>query len=336
MKALVTGGFGFIGSFLSQELYKGGWNVRILDMQDKIKSNIEFNHDKLDYVDGDILDYATVSESLKDIDLIIHLAAKHRFFGISENEFYKVNVDGTKTILEAMSQNGINNIIFYSSVAVYGDQPVPTDEKTKPQPNTLYGISKLEAEKLISNWVSENSDRNALIIRPTVVFGPRNKGNIYRLIRQIDKWLYIPVGKGENIKSVAYVGNLVAATLFLINKGFRGIEFYNYADEPHMSFNEIVGLIYKFFERSAPKFTLPVMPVLYGLKPFDFFARLSGKNFPVSIAIRKMNKTTHHLANKIRRAGFHQIFSLEDGLKQMIEWYKGNGKMDKIQVKGIE
>lgn len=332
-RALVTGGLGFIGGYLCRKLSKKRWKVRILDIRDKTK-DIAF--DGFDYISGDILDYSTVLEAMKGIDLVIHLAAKHRFFGISENEFYKVNVEGTKKILNAAAQVDIKNIIFYSSVAVYGDQSAPTNEQTELQPNTPYGITKLEAEKLIYKWASEGMNRNALIIRPTVVFGPRNKGNMYRLIRQIDRGLYIPIGSGKNIKSVAYVENLIDATVFLLDKGFRGAEVYNYADEPYMSFKEIVNLIYRFLGRSAPKLSLPLKPILIALKPFNFAAKIAGKTFPVTTAILKMNKSTYHTANKIRKATFQQTYSLEKGLTRMIEWYKSNRETERIQIEAEE
>ena len=329
MRVLITGGSGFIGSFLSHEMSRKGWQVRILDSNDASKGIPELTG--FDCIISDILDFHAVLDAMKDVDLVIHLAAKHRFFGISEAEFYRVNVEGTKNILNVASKAGIKNIIFYSSVAVYGDQAAPTDEQTEPQPGTPYGITKLEAEKLIYKWSSEAGGRNALIIRPTVVFGPGNKGNIYRLIRQIDKRLYIPVGNGDNIKSVAYVENLVAATLFLLDKGFKGVEVYNYADEPHMSFKEIVNLVYRLLKRPAPKFALPAKFILIALKPVGFMAKISGITFPVSDAIIKMNKSTHHTARKIRATGFKQMFTLEYGMRQMIEWYKDNKEPKKLQ-----
>lgn len=338
MRAFVTGGGGFIGSFLCEKLSRESWTIKILDIEKQSNSNIRPDNNKVEYVVGDILDYTTVSEAISDADLVIHLAAKHRFFGISEDEFYRVNVNGTKTILDAMTQRGIKNIIFYSSVAVYGDQHNPTDEKTIPCPNTPYGVTKLEAERLVNKWVSESVDRNALIIRPTVVFGPKNKGNMYRLIRQIDRRLFVPIGRGENIKSVAYVENLVDATLFLMNKGFKNIDIYNYADEPHKSFKEIVDLIYSNLGRSIHTFYLPAQLILAGLMPFDFISKMIGKDLPVTAAIRKMNKSTYHSARKIRDVGFRQKDSLEAGLKRMIEWYisNKNNREEKITCKEVE
>ncbi len=164
--------------------------------------------------------------------------------------------------------------------------------------------------------------RSALIIRPTVVFGPKNKGNVYRLIRQIDRHIFFPIGKGDNIKSTAYIENVVDATLFLINKGFDGAEVYNYVDEPAISFKEFTSLIYRLLGRSVPKYSLPVNLLLTAMAPLEFLLKVFKIDFPVNAAILKMNKATQHKANKIRNAGFQQTYSLEEGLTHTIEWYK--------------
>jgi len=324
MRALVTGGFGFIREFLRRRLSEKGWSVRVLDDANCAAKTPKETGSEFEYVVGDICDYDTVLEALKGVGVVVHLAAKHRFFGISEEEFYHVNVNGTRTILEAMRKAEIGGIIFYSSVAVYGSQSLPTDEETIPEPDTPYGTTKLEAEKLIREWTAEQPGRKALIIRPTVVFGPRNKGNMYRLIRQIDRRLFVPIGDGTNIKSVAYVENLADATMFLMEKGLRSVKTYSYADEPHMSFRSIVNCIYALFGRSAPIISLPVGPILAVLKPIDFAAGAVGVDFPVMLAIGKMNKSTHYTAGKIRHAGFKQKHSIEEGLAQMVEWYRSN------------
>ena len=325
MRVLVTGGFGFIGGYICRELVNNGWKVRVLDIQNKA-DRPEFNLNGLEYVIGDIRDYDAVANALEEVDLIIHLAAKHRFFGISEEEFYSVNVSGTDVILKAASQKVIKSLIFYSSVAVYGDQNLPTTEETVPLPNSPYGVTKLEAEKLIRAWVSEHDERRAIIIRPTVVFGPRNRGNVFRLIRQIEKGLFLPVGSGDNIKSVAYVENLVDATMFTYERIAKGVTVYNYADEPHKPFRQIVGEIYRLIKKPCPKNPLPLKPVLIALKPVDLAFRLFNKDFVVTTAIKKMNKATHHQAIKVRQTGFKPDFTIEDGLSKMVDWYIRNKK----------
>ena len=215
MKVLITGGSGFIGSHLSEALALRGWEVRVLDRRPP-------RHPCFAYICADLLDRPAVLEATADVQLVIHLAASHRFFGVPRHEFFRNNVDGTSVVLEAATCLGVRNIVFYSSAAVYGQHPGPTDESTTPDPTTPYGTSKLQAEHLLRRWVSESANRNALIIRPTVVFGPGNQGNVYRLIRQVDSGFFIPIGRGQHIKSVAYIGNLLDATLFLLDKGLSG------------------------------------------------------------------------------------------------------------------
>lgn len=331
MKALITGGFGFIGGYFCKKLIESGWNVRILDIEDR-SHKPEFNLKGLEYVIGDIRDYDAVVKAMSGVDVVIHLAAKHRFFGITEEEFRSVNVNGTDTILRAARETGLKDFIFYSSVAVYGDQQLPTTDETTTLATLPYGLTKLEGERLAKVWVKENDERRALIIRPTVVYGPRNRGNMFRLIRQIESGFFLPVGDGNNIKSVAYVENLVDATCFAYQRVRRGVEIYNYADEPHLPFNRIVSLIYRFLNRRQSGFVIPLSAALFVMKPIDLFFGLRRKEFVITSAIKKMNKSTHHQALKIREEGFTPEFTIEDGLLKMVDWYMKN----KIEINNVK
>ena len=317
MKVLITGGSGFIGSHLSEALALRGWEVRVLDRRPP-------RHSCSEYICADLLDSPAVLDAMADVQLVVHLAASHRFFGVPREEFYRNNVDGTSAILEAATRQSIRDIVFYSSAAVYGQHAGPTDENTPPDPSTPYGTSKLQAEQLLRGWVADGAGRNTLVIRPTVIFGPGNQGNVYRLIRQIDSRLFIPIGRGQHIKSVAYIGNLLEATLFLLDKGLCGFEVYNYSDEPQMSFARFVALVHSVLGRDLPKFSLPAKPLLGILKPFDLMARVAGADFPLSAAIHKMTSATCHTAPKIRSAGFRQPYSLEEGLTRTIQWYRSH------------
>ena len=324
MKAFVTGGCGFIGFWLCEKLGAQGWDVRAVDANPPVDMVVSLPNAK--FITGDITNPHEWRDEMTGADLVIHLAAKHRFFGISENEFYRTNVEGTKSLLEAMAVAGIRDLIFFSSVSVYGEQTSPTTEETVPEPNSPYGKTKLQAEALVREWTDAEEGRKALIIRPTVVFGPGNRGNIYRMIRQVDSGFYFPVGPGGNIKSVAYVENLVEATIFLIQKGFRGVELYNYSDNPHMSFKEIEKIILDWLGKPSRCIALPYGPILFLLRPIERMAERLGVSFPAASAVEKMNKTTHHTADKIRKAGFRQVVSLDEGFRRTIDWYRSNGR----------
>ncbi len=313
---LITGNAGFIGKYLTHSLLEKGEAVRGIDI--KPRTDILKNFQQ---IDGNVLDKNIVKQSLSGIDCIIHLAADHKDFGISEDDYFKTNVGGTKIMLDAASETGIKKFIFYSSVAVYGDQTATT-EQTTPSPVNPYGASKLAAEKEVIKWANEDKSRTAIIIRPAVVFGPNSKANIFRLIRQVCDGRFVMVGNGKNIKSTAYVNNLVDATIFLIDRCSKGYSIFSYADEPHMETKELVNLIGKIAGRKAKKFFIPLNIAIAGGFGFDILGKITGIDFPITAArMKKFTMPTYHRAERIREFGFKPRYSIEEGLKNHIEWY---------------
>jgi nucleoside-diphosphate-sugar epimerase len=317
MKILITGNSGFIGRFLARKLVEKNYAVVGLDIK-------QDNHAR-DYVqcfEGDILRKGDVEKTVELADFIIHLAAKHHDFGISEEEFYKVNVEGTKNLLDCASRKNIKKFIFVSSVAVYNDENMPVDEATELKPNNFYGKSKLEAEDLVREWVDKDTTRSVIIVRPAVVFGPYNYANMYKLIDNIYKGKFIFVGRGDNIKSVAYVENLVDAIIFSMERMKPGLNIFNYSDEPHMTIEEIVNIISKPLGKSVPRFRLPLRLVLTVASIFDVIAKISGKNLPIqAFRIKKFAQNTFYKSNVIKETGFKPRISLEEGFRNMIDWY---------------
>jgi nucleoside-diphosphate-sugar epimerase len=281
---------------------------------------------------GDILNPADVLKAAFGTDIIIHLAARHHDFGISREEFFRVNVGGMKNILVCAAKLSIKKFIFYSTVAVYGNHKAHTTEATNPNPANNYGKSKLAAERLLEKWVAEDSFRQAAIIRPTVVFGPENYANMYNLINTIYKRRFIFVGKGENIKSVAYVENLVDATIFLLTRLKPGIDIYNYSDYPQMSTAQIVKTITDYLPCGTPKVKIPIKPAIMAASIFDLLGRLTGYNFPITAnRIKKFNTPTIHRSDKIRALGFESPINSEEAFRKTVEWYLDNGNPDNVK-----
>lgn len=316
MAILITGGSGFIGShfhnyILNHELVN-------LDLNEPF-----FSH-QAHFVKGDIRAEDDVRKAIsgKNIKTIISLAAKHHDFGIGHDEYFDTNEDGTKILCKVASEFQINEIVFYSSVAVYGIREEVSSEDMVPQPDSPYGASKLAGEKVLKNWASEDPSRKVLILRPTLVFGSNNRANMYNLIRQIDSGLYFHLGKADNIKSIAYVENVVKATMFLLQNIKSGVAVYNYADEPQLTTRIIGDTIARYLDKKI-RFELPTsVGVMLGI-PFDFLIKLTKKNLPISSArIKKLGTSTHHSAKKIFSQGFKPQYSSTEGLKKMVEWYR--------------
>lgn len=318
MKILVIGSAGFIGRFLVKKL--AGENHELVGLD--VNPHPAEIHDISTCSAGDLCSRHDVSKAADGVDVIISLAAKHHDFGVSREEFFHVNETGTQILLDVASDKGVTKLIFYSTVAVYGTRVKPSTEDMEPRPDSDYGESKLAGEKLIYEWCAENSKRSVTIIRPTVIFGPHNYANVYNLIDMIYRKKFIFIGSGDNIKSVAYVENLVDATIFLLNKINPGVEVYNYSDEPQMTIKEIVDTIYRYMPHSIPKRKLPLWLATSFGSIFDLMAKITGQNYPITAArMKKFATTTHHKASKIRNLGFVQKVETKEGFRRMVDWY---------------
>lgn len=316
MSYLITGASGFIGSHFHKAL--AGMNLINLDL-----AQPHFQHRSL-YLKGDIRVEQDVQNALRGrgVKRIISLAAKHHDFGIGHDEYFDTNEGGTRVICKMASEFGIREIVFYSSVAVYGVSERVSSEEQTPTPDSPYGRSKLAGEKVLQMWAAEDPSRSVLIVRPTLVFGVNNTANMFNLIRQIDSGLYFHLGKAQNVKSIAYVDNLVAATIFLMDRIKPGVSIYNYADEPQLTARQIADVIAHALGKRV-NITIPRMLGILAGVPFDIAIKLTGKNLPISSArIRKLGTSTHHSAAKIFAEGFRPAFTTQQGLQEMVGWYR--------------
>lgn len=306
MRIAITGGAGFIGKRLADALQKEGHQVVSIDISEETPV--------------DITDRQAVINAVSGCDAIYHLAAAHRDDIFPRSIYYDVNGKGTKNVIDAAEANGIDRIIFTSSFAVYGLNTGTPDEDSAPHPFNDYGKSKLEAETHLKLWAEKGEGRSLAIVRPVVVFGEGNRGNVYTLINQIASGKFIKIGSGKNKKSMAYVGNVADFLKFCL-KGPDGMQLFNYADKPDLDVNEMLNIIYAGLEKEKPSFSLPYSLGLSAGYAFDGLARVTGKNFPISsVRIQKFCADTTCEAQRCRDAGFEPQYSLEDGLKNMIEF----------------
>jgi nucleoside-diphosphate-sugar epimerase len=324
VKICITGGSGFIGQYFVERLTGGGHDLTILDLVEP-----EFELGPIRYVRGDIRDPDALRVAFSGCTHVIHLAAAHHDFGITEKTYFDVNERGSRVLCDVMDELGITNVVFYSTVAVYGDAPEPKQEDTLPQPNSPYGASKLAGERVFRAWVEQGGDRRALVIRPTVTFGPRNFANMYTLIDQIYRKRFLIVGSGRNIKSLSYVENIVDLTLHLWTRDdLASFEVFNYITKPDLTSMEITRSVYRALNMPVPKLHLPMWVARILAIPFDIVIGLTGRNLPVSSArLKKLYAVqTKFEADKIARFGYTSTISLDEGIAKMASWYLEQGK----------
>ncbi len=338
MKILVIGSEGFIGRYMVRDLKAAGHEIVGFDLAPKDAGSHGDCPSKkgpqgdcplplgYKFYQGNILSREELKIAAQGVDMVINLAAKHHDFGVSREDFFLINENGTQVMLDVMAELKIKKLVFYSSVAVYGDVENFSHEGMGEHPSNDYGQSKLAGEALIKQWAAKDSKREVLIVRPVVVFGPHNFANMFRLIDSIFHKRFILVGKGDNIKSVAYVENLVAATLFAMQKLRSGIEVVNYSDEPHKTSKQIADIIRAELGKKPLGFHLPLNLIYAFAYPIDVVAKLTKINFPITAnRIKKFASPTTHGSKKVRDLGFKQQFSIEDGLKNMVRWYLDEG-----------
>ena len=312
-KVALIGGSGFIGSKLAADLWRGGHFVSIADIQHSRAYPDFYRH-------ADVRDAGQLVDALQGCDVIINLAAQHRDDVRPVSLYYDVNVTGAENICAAAEQLGIRKIIFTSSAAVYGHQHGEADENTPHAPINEYGVTKSKAEAVFKAWQEkEPGQRTLVIVRPTVVFGPGNRGNVHVLLNQIVKGHFIMIGDGSNKKSMAYVENVSAFLHHCLNFG-PGVNVFNYVDKPDLSTKELVDIIRAKTGRQGNGLRLPQIVGVIAGTVFDIVARVTGKNLPISrVRVEKFCATTVFSAEKLKSTAFTPPKTLAQGLETTIE-----------------
>jgi len=312
-KVCIIGGSGFIGSSLALLFKINHKSFSILDK--KISQRFNDAH-----FYGDVS--VRIDPSLfSDVTAIINLAAEHRDDVFPPSLYTEVNVGGARNVCDLARAQDINKIIFTSSVAVYGFAPLGTNESGAIAPFNDYGRTKWEAEQVYKEWQAEDpKNRTLVIVRPTVVFGERNRGNVFNLLRQIASGKFVMVGDGLNRKSMAYVENVAAFLEYSLD--FRpGVHIYNYIDKPDFIMNTLVAHVNKLLGRSSEiKFRLPfALGFLVG-SSFDLFAKITGKKLPISaIRVKKFCSNSVY-ESAIESTGFIPPVPLMDAIEKTVRF----------------
>jgi nucleoside-diphosphate-sugar epimerase len=317
----IIGGSGFVGTRLISFLQ----GLECLNYDKKESAFFPDISSKCDIRDIDSLDLHIKTTS------VILLAAEHRDDVSPTSLYYEVNVAGTKNVLAKMDEIGIKTLIFTSSVAVYGLNKVNPDENYQIDPFNHYGKSKWEAEKAIKDWYeSDPYGKSVTIIRPTVIFGERNRGNVFNLLKQISTGRFLMIGKGQNKKSMAYVGNVVAFIKDRIEKQEPGYHVFNYADKPDFNMTELSSVIETKMKLSIPKIRIPYWLGMLGGYGFDLLAFLTQKKLSISsVRVKKFCATTQFNATKAH-SNFRAPYTLEEGLNKTLEFEFINPKEDDV------
>tara|TARA_B110000008_G_scaffold198503_1_gene197046 strand:+ start:2408 stop:3400 length:993 start_codon:yes stop_codon:yes gene_type:complete len=308
----IIGAAGFVGSRFAAHLKKRNIFFKQYDI------NKSSHIDTCKYLD--VEDIGSLDQ-VCDVSTIINLAAVHRDDVRPLSRYDEVNVQGASNICNAARKYNVNKIIFTSSVAIYGFAPAETDESGEPNYFNEYGRTKYLAEQVYIDWQAEDpQNRTLVIVRPTVIFGEGNRGNVYNLLKQIASRRFVMLGNGKNRKSMAYVGNVVAFLEHSLTFK-QGLHIHNYIDKPDFDMNTLVSKVRKtLFGKDNVGIRLPFFLGMTIGYFSDFVAKITGRTLPISsIRVKKFISTTQ-FASSLSKTGFVPPFTLEKGLEQTLHY----------------
>ena len=309
-KVTVIGGSGFIGTHLCELFSKSSIDFEIVDLR---MSNRFPEKCKI----GDVCDLKSLMKVVTG-DVIVNLAAVHTDDIKDYSKYYLTNVEGAKNVALCCSNKKIKKIVFTSSVAVYGFAPPGTSEDGAINPFNHYGKTKFLAEEKLRCW-QKKKDNSLIIVRPTVIFGEGNRGNVYNLFNQISSRRFLMIGKGQNIKSMAYVGNVAAflTKCIFVQKDFA---LFNYVDAPEIDMNTLVREVRKKLKNiDHVGLRIPYwLGIIIGYMA-DIFAKITNKKLPIStIRVKKFCATTQFSSSRSDFGDYQQPFNLYEGINRTL------------------
>jgi len=319
MKAFVTGGTGFIGSHLADQLIGDDqWSaVKCLVRNDEkwLKGK------PFEKISGDLDSIKVIDRALKDTDTLFHLAAIVK--APSRKEFLHANVQATENLIRLAQKNNVHKLVILSSLAAAGpsnNEPLKEDAEMKPV--SMYGESKKMMEEMILNLAGD--DMSITILRPPAVYGPR-EDQIFTLFNMMSKGIAPIVGDGENPKlSLLFVQDLVQAILKASNQTEKGVHTYFIGGDRITNWNEIRDIVSTVLDKKT--ITLKIKPswVKKIAGAVETTAALFG-SYPV-LNREKANEMilswtcSHEKAEK--ELSYKPDYSLEEGISRTLRWYK--------------
>jgi nucleoside-diphosphate-sugar epimerase len=312
---LVTGGTGFIGRHLLQKLCSSDESTRALARPRRVPVRLPAG---IEPVEGDLISGRGLADALRGVDTVIHLAGVTK--ALHTRDYYAGNVEATETLVRAIQGRSIR-LVHVSSLAAIGPShgTAPVEEDDEPHPLTHYGKSKLEAERVVRTYAAD-----AVIVRPPVVYGPRDK-DVFQLLKSISKGLVLEMAGGERWFSAIYVEDLVEGLLAAARTDKAGGRAYFLTHPTPASWSEFSKIAAEVMHRRPRVIRIPPRLAHYAGYCAELWSRVT--QVPGIISREKVAEArcAAWICNSSRAAaelGFTARTSLDAGLAKTLAWYK--------------
>ncbi|MGI0483428.1 NAD-dependent epimerase/dehydratase family protein [Geminocystis sp. CENA526] len=308
---LITGATGFIGSHLLPRLDNYKVSLAVRNSSHSTYKN---------YIVGEIDDRTSWQEALQGIEVVIHMAARAHILQESvanpETEFDRINGEGTINLGKQCIEAGVKHFIFLSSIgAVTTLSDTIINESSPCNPDTPYGKSKLKAEIGIKQ-LCENSTMTYTILRPTLVYGANNPGNMERLLKLTAKGLPLPLGGVNNSRSLVYVGNLVDAIITCIDRTEAKNQTFIVSDGEDLSTPELIRRIGKAMNKTPLLLPIPSSLIKRGTK-------ILGKGEVGDRLLGSLQVDNSKIRDTLN---WQPPYTVDEGLKITADWFINSTK----------
>ena len=326
MKILLTGGSGFLGSYVAEKLGQAGHTLRAL-VRPRSDKKVLSSIGGMEFAPGAIEDPASLSAALAGVDAVVHVAGIVKARNAAE--FSLVNAQGTKNLVQAaLERGGIRRFVYVSSLAAVGPSPdgKPLAEDEEPHPVTQYGQSKLEGERA----VLAVADRMPVtVVRPPLIYGPRDKETL-AFFTSIKKGVLPMTGDGSNTLSVIYVEDCAAAIARAADSnGAPSGRTYFVEDGAIYVWREALSEIESALGRRAfVRFGMPVGVVKAAAAATQLWGKLT--NTAQMLTLDKVNELTqpHWVCSgegARRELGWKPLVQWREGVRRSVQWYREAG-----------
>lgn len=256
--AVIFGGSGYIGKHLATYLIENNMaeKIYVCDIE-PLHDDFLNKSDKIIYRKSDVRKEIPLDLVEGRIDWIFNFAAIHREPGHEHWEYFDTNLPGARNVCSFADEIDCKKIFFTSSISVYGPTIKETREDTLKTPNSAYGSSKYAAELIHEKWRVSAPSRRLIVVRPGVVYGPGDPGNIIRMVRAIQNGYFAYPGSVNIKKSYAYIYGLLESMIFFMEKEEKQVK-YNYVESPTEPLGKITEIIKDELDSNAPILSLPI------------------------------------------------------------------------------